>query len=55
MWEEEWDRLPESDAMERLDTSEGIGAARRHHMVLVKVKNTAPVPQGNPVLPDDEE
>lgn len=55
MWEEEWERLPESNGLARLDTSEGIGAARRHHMVLVKIENTAPALQGKPVLPDDEE
>ncbi len=55
MWEEEWERMGESNGLERLDTSEGIGAARRHHMVLVKIKDAAPVLQGRPVLPDDEE
>lgn len=55
MWEEEWDRMPESNGLQRLDASEGIGAARRHHMTLVKINDAAPVLHGKTVLPDDEE
>jgi 4-amino-4-deoxy-L-arabinose transferase-like glycosyltransferase len=52
MWDEEWERIPESSGLERLDISRGTGAATQHHMVLVKVKDTAPVLQGKAVLPD---
>jgi 4-amino-4-deoxy-L-arabinose transferase-like glycosyltransferase len=55
MWEEEWERVRGPNGLEMLDISEGIGAARRHHLVLVGVKVATPILQGKPVLPDQEE
>jgi hypothetical protein len=37
MWEEQWNELSARPGLEVVDTSEGTGAAGRHHMVLVKV------------------
>jgi 4-amino-4-deoxy-L-arabinose transferase-like glycosyltransferase len=55
MWESEWQRLPQSEDLERVDTSEGLGVNKRDHMALVKVEKHVPVLQGESVLPDDED
>lgn len=55
MWEEEWDRLPDFKALQRLDASEGVGAARRHHMLLVRVETTPDNLKGKAIGPDDED
>lgn len=51
MWEKEWERIPESSGLERMDISEGVGSAGRH-MVLAKIKNTPNLLRGKAVSPD---
>jgi hypothetical protein len=56
MWEEEWERVRGSNSLEMLDTSEGIGPARkRHHLLLVRVKAVETSLRGKPASDDQEE
>jgi hypothetical protein len=55
MWEEEWNRMPESNGLERIDTSESVGANKRQKMVLAEVRAPVAALQGKRLAPDDEE
>jgi 4-amino-4-deoxy-L-arabinose transferase-like glycosyltransferase len=55
MWKSEWERLPKSAGVQRVDISEGLGANKRQPMALVRVSESIQAPEGEPVNPDDEE
>ena len=45
MWEEQWNDLADKPGLEVMDTSDGTGATGRHHMLLVRVTDTAALPR----------
>jgi 4-amino-4-deoxy-L-arabinose transferase-like glycosyltransferase len=43
MWEEDFKRLSDNNRLQVLDTSEGLGATGRHHLLLVEPQQDSPI------------